>query len=34
MPHVKVGTENDNDIKIYYEDHGNGQPVVLIHGYP
>ena len=34
MPHVKVGTENDNDIKIYYEDHGSGQPVVLIHGYP
>jgi non-heme chloroperoxidase len=34
MPHVKVGTENDTDIKIYYEDHGAGQPVVLIHGYP
>jgi len=34
MPHVKVGTENDTDIKIYYEDHGSGQPVVLIHGYP
>jgi len=34
MPHIKVGTENDTDIKIYYEDHGSGQPVVLIHGYP
>ncbi|HEY8844744.1 MAG TPA: alpha/beta hydrolase, partial [Gaiellaceae bacterium] len=34
MPYVKVGTENDTDIKIYYEDHGSGQPVVLIHGYP
>jgi non-heme chloroperoxidase len=34
MPHVTVGTENDNDIEIYYEDHGDGQPVVLIHGYP
>jgi non-heme chloroperoxidase len=34
MPHVKVGTENDTDIKIYYEDHGSGQPIVLIHGYP
>jgi non-heme chloroperoxidase len=34
MPHVKVGTENDTDISIYYEDHGSGQPVVLIHGYP
>jgi non-heme chloroperoxidase len=34
MPHINVGTENDTDIKIYYEDHGSGQPVVLIHGYP
>jgi len=34
MPHVTVGTENDTEIKIYYEDHGTGQPVVLIHGYP
>jgi non-heme chloroperoxidase len=34
MPHVKVGTENGTDIKLYYEDHGDGQPIVLIHGYP
>jgi non-heme chloroperoxidase len=34
MPHVTVGKENDNDIKIYYEDHGSGTPAVLIHGYP
>jgi non-heme chloroperoxidase len=34
MPYVKVGTENDTDLKVYYEDHGSGQPVVLIHGYP
>ena len=34
MPHIDVGKENDTDIKIYYEDHGSGQPVVLIHGYP
>jgi non-heme chloroperoxidase len=34
MPTVKVGTENSADIEIYYEDHGAGQPVVLIHGYP
>jgi len=34
MPFVKVGTENSTDIEIYYEDHGAGQPVVLIHGYP
>jgi non-heme chloroperoxidase len=34
MPYVTVGTENDAPIEIYYEDHGAGQPVVLIHGYP
>jgi non-heme chloroperoxidase len=34
MPYVRVGTENNADIEIYYEDHGSGQPVVLIGGYP
>jgi non-heme chloroperoxidase len=34
MPTATVGQENSADIKIYYEDHGAGQPVVLIHGYP
>ncbi len=34
MPKVTVGQENNTDIEIYYEDHGAGQPVVLIHGYP
>jgi non-heme chloroperoxidase len=34
MPYVIVGQENSADIEIYYEDHGTGQPVVLIHGYP
>ena len=34
MSKVKVGTENGADIELYYEDHGQGQPVVLIHGYP
>jgi non-heme chloroperoxidase len=34
MPFVTVGTENSSEIEIYYEDHGAGQPVVLIHGYP
>jgi non-heme chloroperoxidase len=34
MPAVTVGTENSADVEIYYEDHGAGQPVVLIHGYP
>jgi non-heme chloroperoxidase len=34
MAKIIVGKENDTDLKIYYEDHGTGQPVVLIHGYP
>src|ERR1700728_121501 len=34
MPYVNVGEENSGDIDLYYEDHGSGKPVVLIHGYP
>jgi non-heme chloroperoxidase len=34
MPRITVGTENDAPIEIHYEDHGSGQSVVLIHGYP
>jgi non-heme chloroperoxidase len=34
MSYVQVDTENGAGINIYYEDHGSGQPVVLIHGYP
>ena len=34
MPTVTVGHENSAGIEIHYEDHGAGQPVVLIHGYP
>jgi non-heme chloroperoxidase len=34
MTKVTVGQENNTDIELYYEDHGFGQPVVLIHGYP
>ena len=34
MPAVTVGRENSADIEIHYEDHGTGQPVVMIHGYP
>ena len=33
MPYVAVGRENTGDIRIYYEDHGAGAPVVLVHGY-
>lgn len=34
MPYVHVGRENSGDIDLYYEDHGTGDAVVLIHGYP
>ncbi|HEX8509884.1 MAG TPA: alpha/beta hydrolase [Propionibacteriaceae bacterium] len=34
MSFVTVGQENSTAIDLYYEDHGSGQPVVLIHGYP
>ena len=34
MPYVNVGKENSTDIELYYEDHGSGDAVVLIHGYP
>lgn len=34
MPYVTVGKENSGGIELHYEDHGSGQPVVLIHGYP
>jgi non-heme chloroperoxidase len=32
--YIKVGQENSTPIEIYYEDHGSGSPVVLIHGWP
>ena len=34
MPFVSVGKENSNSIDLYYEDHGTGKPIILIHGYP
>jgi non-heme chloroperoxidase len=34
MPHLTVGKENSSNIELYYEDHGKGQPIILIHGYP
>jgi non-heme chloroperoxidase len=33
MPFVTVGRENSAGIRVYYEDHGSGSPVVLVHGY-
>lgn len=34
MPTITVGSENGHLIDLYYEDHGSGTPVVLVHGYP
>jgi non-heme chloroperoxidase len=34
MGFVSVGRENSTPIDLYYEDHGSGPPVVLIHGWP
>ena len=34
MASITVGRENATDIRLHVEDHGSGQPVVLIHGYP
>ncbi len=34
MPYVTVGKENSGNLELYYEDHGSGKPIVLIHGYP
>src|SRR5947207_1981433 len=34
MHFITVGKENSTPINLYYEDHGTGKPVVLIHGWP
>src|ERR1700747_1138000 len=34
MSTVAVGKENSTPIELYYEDHGSGSPVVVIHGWP
>jgi len=34
MSTITVGKENSTQIELYYEDHGSGSPVVLIHGWP
>ena len=34
MAHLKVGKENSADIELWYEDRGDGRPVLLIHGWP
>ncbi len=34
MPRANVASENGAPVELYYEDHGTGAPVVLIHGWP
>jgi len=34
MSFITVGKENSTSIDLYYEDHGAGKPVILIHGFP
>ena len=34
MATVTVGEENATPIDLYYEDHGTGPAVVLLHGWP
>lgn len=34
MPYIPVDKENSSVVNLYYEDHGSGQPVLLIHGFP
>src|ERR1700676_4171827 len=34
MPYVTVSKENSSNIDLYYDDHGSGRPIVLIHGFP
>ena len=34
MGRIAVGQQNAGAIEIYYEDHGTGPPVILVHSYP
>ncbi len=35
MPYLEKNTaSNDDNVSIYYEDHGIGKPIVLVHGWP
>jgi non-heme chloroperoxidase len=34
MATITIDNENSSPIDLYYEDHGTGDPVVLIHGWP
>lgn len=34
MSYLEIGKENSGTIELHYHDHGRGQPIVLIHGWP
>jgi pimeloyl-ACP methyl ester carboxylesterase len=34
VPRLTVGTSGRHDVELYFEDHGEGRPVVLVHGWP
>jgi non-heme chloroperoxidase len=34
MARLVVGDENGTPVELYFEDHGTGDPIVLIHGWP
>ena len=34
MPFIRTSQDNSGEVDIYYEDTGEGKPVVLIHGWP
>src|SRR5207253_2236777 len=34
MGFITVGHENSTPVDLYYEDHGSGPPIVLVHGWP
>jgi peroxiredoxin len=35
MPYLeKTTAQIDDNVSIYYEDHGTGQPIILVHGWP
>ena len=35
MPYLEKTTlQKDADVSIYFEDHGSGDPIILVHGWP
>jgi len=34
MPYIKTTSQHNEEVNLYYEDLGSGQPVIFIHGWP